>query len=148
MYTQRMLISILILGLISFAVESVAIGGVVMIPDTQVSGSLGTDRDTSIRERLACIPHQIRENLAPSTQGSRAYPDSARPDPGWNLPPGEPNMPNIFPLVRIPLERTVRHQLSPNLDPPEPNEEISQPVDLAEDPLHLRLTDPLPRDLC
>jgi len=132
-------------------VESVAFADVAMIPDTQASGSFGMDRDAPVRERLACRPpitHQIRENLAPSTLSSHAYLDSARPDPGWNLPPGELDMPNIFPLVRIPLHRTARHPLIPNLDPLAPDKETSRALGLAGDRPHLQLADPLPNDLC
>jgi hypothetical protein len=57
-------------------------------------------------------------------------------------------MPNIFLLVRIPFGRAVKHPLTPNLDPPVPNNETSQTLDLAADPLHLRLRDPLSHDLC
>jgi hypothetical protein len=57
-------------------------------------------------------------------------------------------MPNIFVLMRIPLDRTVTHPFTPNLDSPVQNDEVSQAVDLAGDPLHLRLTHPLPHGLC
>jgi hypothetical protein len=148
MGTQRMLISVFISGLVSFAVESAATADVAMISASRVSGSHAMDRDAPVRERFACIPRQILENPVPNAQDSRAYLDSARPDPGWNLPPGQLNMPNIFPLVRIPLGRTIRHPLTPNLDPPEANEENSQALELAGDPLHLQLTVPLLHDLC
>jgi hypothetical protein len=151
MCTQKTLISVLISGLIAFAAESVTAADAAMIPNAQASGSFGLDRDAPLRERLACtqpIPNQVRENLAPNTQDNRAYLDSARPDQGWNLPPEELKMPNIFVLVRIPLNRTVTHPLTPSLDSPVQNEETSQALDLAGDPLYLRHTYPLPHGLC
>ena len=119
MCTQRMLISVLISGLFAFAMEPAASADVAMIPDAQAAGSFNMDRDGSVRYGLTCrqpIPHQIRNNPAPGMR-SRAYLDSSRPDPGWGLPPGELNMPNIVALVRIPLDRTVRHPLTPITDP-------------------------------
>jgi hypothetical protein len=151
MCTQTTLISVLISGLIAFAAESVAIADVAMIPNTRASGPFGLDRDAPLRERLACtqpIPHQVRENPATNTQDNRAYLYSVRPDPGWNSPSEELKMPNIFVLMRIPLDRTVTHPFTPNLDSPVQNDEVSQAVDLAGDPLHLRLTHPLPHGLC
>jgi hypothetical protein len=151
MCTQKTLISVLISGLIAFAAESVATADVAMIPNTRASGLFGPDRDAPLRERLACtqpIPHQVRENLAPNTQANRAYLDSVRPDPGLNSPSEELKVPDIFVLVRIPLDRTVTQSLTPTLDLPAQNEEASQALDLAGDPLHLRLTYPLPHGLC
>jgi len=151
MCSQRTLICVLISGLIAAAAESVATADEAMIPDTHASELFRLDRDAPLQERLACtrpMPHQIRENLAPNTQDNRAYLDSARSDPGWNLPSGELKMPSIFVLVRIPLGRTVAHPLTPSLDSPVRNEETSQALDLAVDPKHLRLMDLLPRSLC
>jgi hypothetical protein len=151
MRTQRTLTYVLILGLIAFAAESVAIADVAMIPNTQATGLFGLDRDTPPRERLACtqpIPHHVRENLAPNTLDNRAYLNSVRADPSLNSPSEELKMPNVLVLVRIPLDRTVTHPLTPNLDSPAQNEEASQVLDLAGDPLHLRLTYPLPHGLC
>jgi hypothetical protein len=129
----------------------VAIADVAMIPNTQATGLFGPDRDAVLREWLACtqpIPHQIREDLASGAQDTRAYLDSARLDPGRNLPSEALKMPGIFTLVRIPLDRTVVHPLTPNPDSPVKNEKISPALDLAGDPLHLRLTYPLPHRLC
>jgi hypothetical protein len=145
MCTQKTLISVLISGLIAFAAESVATADVTMIPSTRASGLFSSDRDAPLQERLACTPpmlHQVLENPAPNTRDNRAYLDSARPDQGWNSPPEELKMPNIFVLVRIPLERTVTHPLTPSLDSPVQNKDTSQALDLAGDPLHLRLTHP------
>ena len=151
MCTQRVLISVLIAGLVVLATQSVATADVEMIPNTQASGLSGWDSDASLRERLACtqpIPHEIRGNPGPNTLDNRAYLDSARPDPVWNLPSGELTMPSIFVLMRIPLDRTVTHPLTPTLDSPVQNKETSQALDLAGDPLHPRLTYPLPIRLC
>jgi hypothetical protein len=150
MCTQRTLNSVVIAGLVVFA-QSAATADVAMMPNTQASVLLGLDRDAPLRQRLECtqpMPQQIRENLAPSTQGTRAYLESARRDLDWNLPPGELKVPNVLELVRIPLDRTIRHPLTPNLDLPFQNEEGSQFLDLAEVPLHLPLPYPLSNRLC
>lgn len=151
MSTQRTLNSVLIAGLVVFTAQSVATADETMIPNTQASELLGLDHDAPLRQRLECaqpISQQIRENLVPSTQASRAYLDSARRELDWNLPSGELKVPNILELVRIPLDRTIRHPLTPNLDLPFQNEDGSQFLDLAGDPPHLRLTHPFPNRLC
>lgn len=151
MCSQRTLISALISGFIAFTAQSVATADVAMTPNNEASGLFGLDRDAPLRDRLECsqpIPQQIRENLAPSTQDNRAYLDSARQDAGWNFPSGELKAPNILALVRIPLDRTVTHPLTPNLDSPVKNEDASQVLDLTGGPPHLRLTYPHPNGLC
>ena len=151
MCIQRTLNSVLIAGLIVFGVQSLATADVAMMPNTQASELSGLDREALLRQRLECthpIPQQIRENLAPSTRDNRAYLESARRDLDGNLPSGELKAPNVLALVRIPLARTVRHPLTPNLDLPVQNEEASQSLELAGDSLHLRLTYPLPNGLC
>jgi hypothetical protein len=150
MCSQRTLISALISGFIAFTAQSVASADVAIIPNTETS-VFGLDSDAPLRDRLVCalpIPQQIRENLAPSTQDNRAYLDSARLGPGWNFPSGELKAPNVLALVQIPLDRTVTHRLTPNLDSPVQNEEAPQVLDLAGDPLHLRLTYPRPNGHC
>ena len=150
MCTQGMVISVLIAGLIAFTAQSEAIAVAEMIPNPQVSGVSGVDSDAPLRERLCIqpIPHEIRGNLGPNTPDNRAYLDSARPDPVWNLPSGELKMPNIFVLMRIPLDRSATRLLTPNLDSPVQNEETSPALDLAGDSLHSRLAYPLPKGLC
>ncbi|HKQ24562.1 MAG TPA: hypothetical protein VJT81_09005 [Burkholderiales bacterium] len=140
----------MISGFIVITAQSVATADVTMIPNTETSGSFSLDRDAPLRDRLECaqpISQQIRENLAPSTQDNRAYLDSDRREPG-NFPSGELEAPNILALMRIPLERTAAHPLSPNHEAPVQNEEASQVLDLAGDPLHLQLTHPRPNGLC
>ena len=150
MCIQRTLNSVLIAGLIVFAAQSVTNADEATMPNTQASGLSGKDRDAPLRQ-LECtppIPLQIRENLAPSTRDYRAYLESARRDTDRNLPSGELKEPNILALVRIPLDRTVTHPLTPNLASPVQNEDASQFLDRAGDPLHLRLPYPLPNRLC
>ena len=151
MRTKKMLISVLISGLIALAVESVATADVAMIPNTRASGIFGSDRDAPLQQWFACTqpaPHQDRVNPAPNIQDNRVYLDSARPDPGLKSPSEELKMPNIFVLVRIPLDRTFMHPLTPNLDSPAQNEEASPDLNLTGDPLPLRLTYPLSHRLC
>jgi len=151
MRTRKMLISVLISGLIALAVESVATADVAMIPNTRASGMFGSDSDAPLQEWFACkppVPHQVRENPAQNIQDNRAFLDSVRPDPGLNSPSEELKMPNMFVLVRIPLDRTLMHPLTPNLDSPAQNEEASPDLNLIGDPLPLRLTYPLSHRLC
>lgn len=153
MFTQRTSISVLIAVLIAFASQSAASADadVVMMPNTRASELVGLDRDAMLRERLACpqpVSQQVRENLAPSTQNNRAHLDAARPDPGSNLPSGELTAPHVFALVQIPLGRTATLPPSPNLESAVKTEQTSLDLDLPGDPLHLRLTDPLPNELC
>ena len=151
MCSQRTVISALISGFIVITAQSLATADVAMIPNTETSGLFGLDRDPPLRDQLKCaqpISQQIRENLAPSTQDNRAYLDSDRGEPGWNFPSGELEAPNIFALMRIPLDRTAAHPLAPNHEAPVQNEEASQVLDLAGHPPHLQLTHPRPNGLC